>query len=182
MSPAPATVDEIECRPDRGDRVGELEQDAVAEHLDDPAAHRPDGHLGQGPQPLGRRGRSVVAAFEGHRGVARQVDEGDRRRLLLAIRQPARLDEDAFERAENPGMQRCLDVPFVDEPDEPPPELGHSERWVLLRVRRVGRPGHGSDRRAPCVVGSGRAVSSQTSSQPSAMRRVPAPIWRATRI
>ena len=90
---------------DRSDRVGgtaEAQQHAIAEELDDPptgVSHCPVGESLESSRHLGR-GR--VAAFDGQRREARQVDERDRRRRFRP-------------RLKTAGAYKCILDP-VDDP------------------------------------------------------------------
>jgi hypothetical protein len=142
---AAGRVDDRPDGPNRGLAVRQAEQHTIAQLLDDAPTDRTHRGVREVEQAGGGRRGGVVAALHRHRGEPSEVHEGDRGRSQRPGRESPRRAQDAFHRGDDPRRQGDFDLALVDEADEPPPELAHRDRRVLLRVARVGRPGAPTD-------------------------------------
>src|SRR5919106_1595771 len=84
-------LDEVEAGEDGSTRVREVEHDPVAEPLDGMPTVRLCGLVDERREPVGQLGTGLVAALLGEGRVAGEVEEGDRRRTTLVLRNLAKL-------------------------------------------------------------------------------------------
>src|SRR6266508_271082 len=139
------SLDQLEAAQDRRARVAEVKHDSVTEPLDWLAATRPRGVLYHTREARSKLGRGFVSAFLRERREAREIQEGDRRRLSRLERGDSPLLDETLRHSHDVLKDRVLPVPALEPGDEAADKLGERRRplvdeAVLFLVRDLEGP------------------------------------------